>query len=83
MSDCQIDINQKTLAIENPSPERLHLKPSSSEIQPLDQDIFGVSSWDACGTQCPLVTARLKFLPASLLCQFGPWFYLQLAGASA
>lgn len=44
MSDCQIDINQKTLAIENPSPERLHLKPSSSEIQPLDQDIFSGSA---------------------------------------
>lgn len=44
MSDRQIDINQKTLAIENPSPEQLHLKPSSSEIQPLTQDKFSGSA---------------------------------------
>lgn len=40
MSDCQIDINQKTPAVENPSPEQLHLKPSFSEIQSLNQDVF-------------------------------------------
>lgn len=74
MSDCQIDTSHKALTIEKPpAPEQLHLNPCFSEFHLLDQNILlGSAAEISCGAQCPLVTVELKFLLASLLCQFGP-----------
>lgn len=79
VSACQI--SQKVLTIEKLfAPGQSHL--ALLKFISLIRTHSGAQQLGCPMAQYPLVTVQLEFLLASLLCQFGPQFYLQLARES-